>query len=79
MPYEGATFTEARVTEAGRQFAAKLLSDLSDRQIADLFSGARFDQKRGPFSGSKPVGGWVRAFKAKVQAIMDGPACPPSA
>ncbi len=76
LPYDGATFTDVHVTEAGRRFAGKLLSELSDQQITELFSGARFDQKRGIFSASKPVSGWVRAFKAKVQAITDGPACP---
>jgi hypothetical protein len=76
LPYNGATFTDVHVTEAGRRFAGKLLSELSDQQITELFSGARFDQKRGIFSASKPVSGWVRAFKAKVQAITDGPACP---
>jgi hypothetical protein len=76
LPYNGATFTDVQVTEAGRQFAGKLLSELSDRQISELFSGARFDQKRGIFSAAKPVGDWVRAFKAKVQAITDGSACP---
>ena len=76
FPYNGATFGDAQVTEAGRRFAGELLSELSDRQITELFSGARFNQKRGIFSASKPVADWVRAFKVKVQAITDGPACP---
>ena len=76
MPYGGATFTDAQVSEAGRQFIGKLLSALSDQQIAELFSGARFAEKRGVFTATKPVSEWVRVFKVKVQTIMDGPACP---
>ena len=76
LPYNGATFNDSRVTEAGRQFFGKLLSQLSDRQLADLFAGARFDQKRGLFSATDPVSEWVRVFKAKVRAITDGPPCP---
>jgi hypothetical protein len=76
LPYDGATFGEARVTERGRQFAGSLLRQLSDRQLADLFAGARFDKARGIFSATWPVAEWVRVFKAKVQAITEGPACP---
>jgi hypothetical protein len=76
LPYDGATFGEARVSERGRQFAGGLLRQLSDRQLADLFSGARFDKARGIFSATWPVADWVRVFKAKVQAIIEGPACP---
>jgi hypothetical protein len=50
---------------------------LTDDEIADLFRGARFDQKRGLFSDVRPVPGWVDAFKARVRLIADGPPCPP--
>jgi hypothetical protein len=76
LPYEGATFGAAHVTEAGRLFAGKLLSRLSDRQLADLFTGARFDQRRGWFSAYRPVTEWVAAFKAKVATINEGAPCP---
>lgn len=76
LPYDGATFGEARITEAGRQFAGRLLSQLSDQQLTELFTAARFDQKRGLFSASKPVADWVSAFKARVRTITDGSACP---
>jgi hypothetical protein len=76
LPYEGATFGEAHVTEAGRLFVGKLLSRLSDRQLTDLFTGARFSSRRGFFSASRPIPEWVSAFKAKVTAINDGAPCP---
>ena len=76
LPYNGATFATTTVSEAGRQLVGKLLSALSDRQLSDLFSGARFDQKRGLFSAPHPVAEWVRVFRAKTRAITDGPPCP---
>ena len=76
LPYSGATFQDARVSEAGRQLAARLLGRLTDDEIADLFRGARFDQKRGLFSDVRPVAGWVDAFKARVRLIGEGPPCP---
>jgi hypothetical protein len=76
LPYEGATFGHATISEAGRRHLGGLLTQLTDRQIADLFTGARFDKKHGLFSGAHPVPDWVRVFKQKVAEISGGPACP---
>jgi hypothetical protein len=76
LPVKGATFGEAKVSENGRRFLSELLEELTDVQLADLFSGARFDQRRGPFASSTSVEEWVRVFKARRAAIAEGPACP---
>jgi hypothetical protein len=76
LPFEGATFGQVHVTDEGRRFIAGLLSQLSDQQLTQLFTHARFAEKRGLFNTSSPVSEWVRVFKAKVRAISDGPACP---
>jgi hypothetical protein len=76
LPYGGGTFSPVRITESGRQFLAGLLGELSEVQLTDLFSGARFDQLRGPSSQSTPVSEWVRVFRKRVDAITDGPPCP---
>ena len=69
LPYHGATFTPVKITEAGRQHLGGLLSRLSDRQIEDLFRGARFDQPTGLIGlHASPIPEWVRVFKAKVSA-----------
>jgi hypothetical protein len=78
LPYGGATFAPAVVTEPGRRFLAGLLSQLRETQIRDLFAGARFDQKRGLFSNPRPVDEWVRAFQDKVRSVTEGPPCPAS-
>ena len=77
LPYSGATFQDVQVGEAGRTLAARMFERLTDEDIADLFRGARFDQKRGLFSDVRPVPGWVDAFKLRVRVISEGPPCPP--
>jgi len=60
----------------GRRFLVKLLEQLSDAQLADLFSGARFDKPRNALKGTTSIPEWVRVFKSRVRTISDGPPCP---
>jgi hypothetical protein len=76
LPYYGGTFGTPRVSEAGRQFLAGLLGQLTDAQLAELFSAARFDKHHGLVTRSRPVSEWVRVFKKRLEAISAGPACP---
>lgn len=77
MPHDGATFNAVRITEAGRRHLSSLLGQLSDQQIHDLFAGARFDRGTGLLNREvAPIPAWVAAFKARVRAISEGPACP---
>ena len=82
LPYHGGTFGAARVSESGRQFLIRLLNQLSDAQIEDLFSGARFDQRvrssfpLGTGTDARPVSEWTRVFRSRQKQISDGPACP---
>jgi len=77
LPVRGATFADTRVSEDGRRFLSGLLQELTDVQLVDLFAGARFDKRRGPFAPSSSVEEWVHAFKVRRAAIADGPPCPP--
>ena len=76
LPYGGGTFGVAHVSEAGRQFLTTRLNQLSDAQLVDLFSAARFDKQEGLLSAAQPVSEWVRVFKARVKGLTDGPPCP---
>jgi hypothetical protein len=78
LPFEGATFGQASVTEAGRQLTLELLTALSDRQLAELFELARFGEKRGVLTPVSSIDEWVETLKLKVRAISDGPPCPSS-
>ena len=76
LPYGGGTFGPTRISERGRRFLARLLGELTDAQLTDLFSGARFDKPRSAFKDTKPVAEWVRVFKERLRAISEGPPCP---
>ena len=72
-------FSNPKISEAGRKFLADLLSRISEKQIEDLFRGARFgvlDAQSPPFVGkggrSRPVtiDDWVLVFKDKRDQIV---------
>lgn len=65
MPYDGGHFTPVQISEGGRALLASKLIQLSDAQITDLFTGARFTD----------VPAWVGTFKDKVRAIAER-SCP---
>jgi hypothetical protein len=69
------TLGEPVISEAGRQFLANLLTQLSDRQLQDLFEVARVRYRlRSPGkvdSGFSTVPEWVQAFNARRQQIVD--------
>jgi hypothetical protein len=78
LPYDGATFVDAEISEAGRRVLATRLRALSTRQIEELFAGAAFpgvgDEANG--EASAEVAAWVRALQNKIQQIVDRPPCP---
>jgi hypothetical protein len=69
------TLGEPVISEGGRQFLARLLTQLSDRQLHDLFEVARVRYRlRSPGkvdSGFASAADWVETFKAKRQQIVD--------
>lgn len=60
------TLDDPVISEGGRKFLADLLAKLTDGQIADLFTIARFD--RSP-NGGAPIAYWVTMFKNKRTEI----------
>jgi hypothetical protein len=68
------TLADPKISEAGRQFLADLLVQLTDRQLHDLFDVARVDHRsRRPDSKDPPasVDEWVAAFKQKRDEIVN--------
>ena len=65
----GGTMRHPKVSEEGRAFLAKLLKQLTNSQIRDLFTLARFDQRQAVSSAS--IDQWVAAFIKKRQEILD--------
>jgi hypothetical protein len=76
LPYGGGTFGPTRISERGRRFVSKLLEQLSDAQLVDLFTAARFDKPRTALKRTTSIPEWVRVFKSRVRAISEGPPCP---
>jgi hypothetical protein len=67
------TLDRPKISEAGRAFLAGLLSQLSDRQLRDLFEVSRVDlRSRKPGSSEPPasIDEWVDAFKHKRDEIL---------
>jgi hypothetical protein len=65
-PSRTGTLSYPAISEAGRRFLADLLAQLSDEQLRDLFTIARFADK--PHGGGS-VDAWVSAFKHKREEI----------
>lgn len=68
LPYRGGTFPRRRISEEGRRLAIELLSQLSTRQLQDLFTGAGFEN----------VPSWVAAFQHKMTQLQSAGPCPTS-
>ena len=58
------------ISEGGRRFLSDLLAQLTDGQLRDLFTVARFAEKP---TGGAPIEAWVSAFKAKREEIASNP------
>ena len=76
MPFGGSTFPDAYISEEGRQFLASRIGRLSEEQIRALFDGARITRYPHRRASARNVDNWVRAFQAKVRAIVDRAPCP---
>ena len=60
-----------KVSEEGRAMAARLLTQITDAQLSDLFTAARAPLMRGD-----SVADWVAGFKSKLQASLVDTKCP---
>lgn len=71
------SFGNPLISEAGRAFLAERISQLSDRQIRDLFTAARAERRgetiEGTDSGRRPVtlDDWVETFRRKRAEIVE--------
>jgi hypothetical protein len=75
LPYGGATFEDHRISEEGRLMLAGLLAQLTDAQLVDLFTAARFVAFDGISAESRDARAWASAFREKVRAVKEGAPC----
>lgn len=66
MPYNGGTFEDIQISEAGRALLADRLRQLSAKQIETLFTVGGFED----------VPQWTAVFQDRVRQIVERQACP---
>jgi hypothetical protein len=76
LPFGGATFGEAHISEAGRQLALRLLRPLTKAQLDTLFESTGVTRFNHVLTEAHDPGAWTSAFLAKVEAIAAGGPCP---
>jgi hypothetical protein len=76
LPWAGATFQEARISEGGRLLLGEQLSQLSADDIRALFREARFHDFQSTTDDDRDLDAWTAAFQHRVEQIVHGPPCP---
>ena len=71
LPFEGATFEDVTVSEAGRALAAERLTAITDVQIERLFADARFPQFQAGTADERDLKAWTAAFRDRVRQIAE--------
>jgi hypothetical protein len=76
LPFDGATFEDRQISEAGRQFALKLFRQLTPQQLNTLFEGSGLTAFQHVVAAGHSPQAWTDAFLAKVKAIESAGPCP---
>jgi hypothetical protein len=76
LPFDGATFPDTKISEAGRRFLAARLSRLTSEQMRALFVGARFPEYERHTGNGKDPAAWVAALQDKIRQIVERAPCP---
>jgi hypothetical protein len=78
LPFKGATFPDRQISEDGRQFALKLLRQLSREQLDALFEAAGVSSFNHVIADAHTPRAWTDAFLTKVEQIASAGPCPKS-
>ena len=78
LPFAGATFADRQISEEGRQFALKLLRQLTRSQLETLFTAAGVTSFDHVIAEAHTPSAWTDTFLAKVDQIASAGPCPPS-
>jgi hypothetical protein len=76
LPFDGGTFPDAVVSDAGRLQLALALAALTERDIEQMFIGARFPDYHSSTDDRRDVRAWTDAFRGRVGQIAAGGTCP---
>ena len=75
LPYEGASFKDAVISEAGRAQLAARLGTMSDADVRELFSYARFPEQQSATDDEKSLEAWTETFRHRANQIVNA-RCP---
>jgi hypothetical protein len=75
LPYGGATFEERRISEEGRRLLAALMDQLTDEQLTDLFTAARFTDFDALTGDARDARAWANVLREKITAVKLGGPC----
>jgi len=76
MPYRGATFADARISDAARIRVGTELASFSDADLRKWFADARFPQFYESTDDRKDLDAWVDAYRNRVAQILTAGPCP---
>ena len=76
LPYAGATFKDAAISEEGRQTIADALQTIRPEQVRGLFRGARFPEFHTATDDEQDLDAWSQAFANRVREVASGGPCP---
>lgn len=69
LPFSGATFEDAVVSEAGRRLFLERLARVSDDDLRQIFREARFPEFHAGTDDERDVEAWLEAFRHRVMQI----------
>ena len=76
MPYRGATFGDARISDEARVRVGNELAAFSDADLRKWFADARFPQFYENTDDEKDLDAWVAAYRGRVAQIVSAGPCP---
>jgi hypothetical protein len=76
LPYEGATFSDHKISEEGRLMLLGLLEQLSTVQLNTLFTASRIVDRDQIAAAARSPAAWTQAFEDKVKQLRDAGPCP---
>lgn len=75
MPYRGATFVDARITDTARLRVGGELASFSDAELEAWFAAARFPEFYAATDDRKDLTAWVDAYRSRVSQILTAGPC----
>jgi hypothetical protein len=76
LPFNGATFPDAQISDEGRTLVLGLLEQLSSGQLTQLFTGSSITSFDALSAEARSADAWVKVLQDKIRQIKDAGPCP---